>query len=293
MKITEYPSVTELDDDNVFILDGTSGTKKIAKSDLTYALFDSIPEMHNVIFREKNLGASYTSAQKQEVYNGTFHDLWVGDYWEISGNKWRIVDIDYFGRGGSNGKHHLVIMCDNIIMKVDSYCSANTKPAYNQSNAYKEQGRDTYLNQHVPETFKSSLYTHGEVICSGQGTHGEASSWEEVQNTIQNPTAAQILGITNPFSHTTDNQIPQHQSNGVRQFALMQITRRFAAVDGVGDGISSNVGYVLRDPCGFGSSSTALASRLLYDGTGTPMITIDYGTTSFGMRPYICIAGSL
>lgn len=292
MKITEYPAVTELDDDNVFILDGTNGTKKIAKSDLTYALFDSIPEMHRNIFRGKNLGTAYTSAQKQEVYNGTFHDLWVGDYWEISGNKWRIVDMDYFAH--SDDKHHLVIMCDKIIHKVDSYCSVNSKVPYSQSNPYMANGRDAYLNTKIPSTFKQNMFQHPEVICSGQGGNGEATSWEEVTNTLQNPTHAQIFGSTNPYTLNIASQIPQNQSNGINQFALMRLDGRFTAVDGLGDAsITSNAGFVLRDPCGWGTSATSMFTRVLYDSFGCAMTTIDYGTSACGMRPYFAISGSL
>lgn len=295
MKITEYPSVTELDDNNVFILDGTNGTKKIAKSDLTYALFDSIPEMHRNIFRGKNLGAAYTSAQKQAVYNGTFSDLWVGDYWEISGHKWRIVDMDYFGGNRSTGystEHHLVIMADEVLMKIEKYCDENAKIAYGQSYAYLSQGRDTYLNTIVPQTFKQNMYSHSEVFCSAVGSRGEATSWQEATNTLQHPTAAQILGIAMPFAHTTDSQIPQHQNNGNEQFALMRITNKFIPSYGSGS-ISANPGYLLRDPCGFGNSSTSMVSRVLQDTVGSVLITIDYGNTEKGIRPYFCISGSL
>lgn len=295
MKITEYPSVTELDDDNVFILDGTSGTKKIAKSDLTYALFDSIPEMHRNIFRGKNLGTAYTSAQKQAVYNGTFHDLWVGDYWEISGNKWRIVDIDYFGsdyKGDYSTDHHLVIMADAVLMKIDKYCDTNSKIAYGQSYAYMAQGRDTYLNTIIPQTFKQNMYSHSEVFCSAVGNYGEATSWQEATNTLQHPTAAQILGISMPFAHTTNSQIPQHQNNGNEQFALMRITNKFIPSYGSGT-ISDNPGYILRDPCGFGNASTAMVSRILQDTNRSALITIDYGDSNKGIRPYFTISGSL
>lgn len=292
MKITEYPSVTELDDDNVFILDGTNGTKKIAKSDLTYALFDSIPEMHRNIFRGKNLGTAYTSAQKQAVYNGTFSDLWVGDYWEISGNRWRIVDMDYFAH--SDGKHHLVIMCDKIIHKVDSYCSDNSRIPYSQSNPYMAEGRDAYLNTKIPSTFKQNMFQHSEIICSGQGTSGQATSWEEVANTLQNPTHMQIFGTLNPFTLNVRDALIQNQSNGLSQFALMRIDGRFTAVNGSGtDGISKNQGFVLRDPCGWATSSTAMFTRVLYDTYGCAMTTIDYGTSACGMRPYFTISGSL
>ena len=191
-------------------------------------------------------------------------------------------------------QHHLVIMCDKIIHKTDSYCSANTKPPYSQSNPYTANGRDAYLNTKIPSTFKQNMFQHPEVICSGQGGSGEATSWEEVTNSLQNPTHAQIFGSTNPYTLNISSQIPQNQSNGINQFALMRLDTRFTAVDGLNDGIiSSNAGFVLRDPCGFGSSATSMFSRVLYDSFGCAMTTIDYGTVSCGMRPYFTISGSL
>ena len=155
MKITEYPSVTELDDDNVFILDGTNGTKKIAKSDLTYALFDSIPEMHNKIYRGKDLGASYTTAQKQEVSNGTFHDLWIGDYWSISGKKWYICGFNCLGTFDQN-ENHIVVMgnakAPNI--KWDSTTTGTNmgKIAFANSTMYTVD-LPAYILNSIPSTF--------------------------------------------------------------------------------------------------------------------------------------------
>lgn len=37
---------------------------------------------HNSIFRGKNLGSTFTSAQKTALQNGTCDDLFVGDYWQ-------------------------------------------------------------------------------------------------------------------------------------------------------------------------------------------------------------------
>lgn len=296
MKITEYPSITELDDNNVFILDGTNGTKKIAKSDLTYALFNSIPEMHNQIFRGKNLGSTYTSAQKAAVYNGTFNDLWVGDYWEISGHKWRIVDIDYFmgyDKGYSyNVDHHLVIMPDKLLMMIEKYCDENTKVAYEKSYA-NGSGRDAYLNDIIPQTFKQNLFSHAEVLVASVGERGEANRWTQVTNTLQNPTAAQIFGVFAPFDHTTDNQLPQNQSNALTQFSLMKITNKFIRsfwAEGVGKGTPT---YILRDPCGFGSSPTALVSNVISDTQKSTYITTFYGNNAYGLRPYVCVSGSL
>ena len=51
------------------------------------------PEMHRNIFRGKSLGESITAEQLEVIRDGSFRDLYVGDYWEINGTKDRIADI--------------------------------------------------------------------------------------------------------------------------------------------------------------------------------------------------------
>lgn len=127
MKITEYGRLNRLNNDNVFLVDGPSGTKTITKSDLVYDLFDGIPQMHNQIWRGKNLGTRITQEQLNEIKNGTFHDLWLGDYWELktsgskypglNNNKFVIMDFDYFYNINAFlytiNEHHVVIMPRN------------------------------------------------------------------------------------------------------------------------------------------------------------------------------------
>lgn len=53
------------------------------------------PEMHRNIFRGRCLGESITAGQLAVIRDGSFADLYVGDYWEINGTKYRIADINY------------------------------------------------------------------------------------------------------------------------------------------------------------------------------------------------------
>ena len=67
---------------------------------------------HNGIYRGKYLGTSVTAAQYTAIRNGTFDDLYLGDYWTIGGHNWVICDFDYYIRCGSVdvNQHHLVMM---------------------------------------------------------------------------------------------------------------------------------------------------------------------------------------
>lgn len=129
MKITDYPVAAELSDSNVFLIDGGgAGTKQITapklaeyvkESEIGEEVYDVVAKHRNT-FRGKNLGTSYTDEQKAAVQNGTFEDLYVGDYWNINGFTWRIADIDYFYNHAytksdntiRNTDHHLVIFPD-------------------------------------------------------------------------------------------------------------------------------------------------------------------------------------
>lgn len=208
MKITEYPSVTELDDDNVFILDGTSGTKKIAKSDLIYALYDNIPEMHNHLYRGKDLGASYTTTQKQEVSNGTFHDMWVGDYWTSESHKWYICGFNCLGSPTYND-NHVVIMGDALAENIpwDNTTSGPPmgKVAYIDSTIYKT-ALPNYMNSSIPNIFKNNFYDRKERLVSFKNqTDYSVKNTTDVVLHANVPRISNIFGTVNSAAWIREN----------------------------------------------------------------------------------------
>lgn len=115
MRINQYPKATKFDSEDVLIKDGTNGTKAILYSVAGKELIEVglVPEMHRNLYRGKNLGSVVTEAQKSAIKNGTFTDLFVGDYWDIGGRHWVIADMDYFYNNGDNqefNRHHLVML---------------------------------------------------------------------------------------------------------------------------------------------------------------------------------------
>lgn len=71
---------------------------------------------HNSIFRGKNLGTSVSSAQSTAIQNGTFDDMYVGDFWVINGRTWRIAGFDIQYNCGDTPMGHCVCIVpdDNI-----------------------------------------------------------------------------------------------------------------------------------------------------------------------------------
>lgn len=245
MKITEYPSVTDLEDTNVFLLDGPSGTKKIAKSDLVYALFNNIPEMHNKIYRGKNLGSTLTSGQKAAIENGTFDDIWVGDYWQISTHKYYVAHIDYF----TDSTHpHTVVVFPNATASSIAWDSTTSGGAmggisYTQSTIYRTD-LPNYIANTIPGTFKSNLAEHAALLnsaSSGTNPYGNTST-SSVRRSANVPSIVHILGRGNPYEllrQTSGWHDQGHTSDGEKKFALFDfvnagdlgITSEFWTVD--------------------------------------------------------------
>lgn len=72
---------------------------------------------HNTIYRGKYLGDNITQEQFAAMTNGTFEDLFIGDYWTIGGINFRIAAFDYYyGTGGGDPlqKHHAVLVPDSV-----------------------------------------------------------------------------------------------------------------------------------------------------------------------------------
>lgn len=101
---------------------------------------------HNCIYRGKKLGTAPTAEQYAEIKNGTFNDLFIGDYWETDNNIWRIAAFDYYygieiQRTYMN-KHHCIIVPDYKMHHHNSTDESgffNTSPngGFWSSNLYK------------------------------------------------------------------------------------------------------------------------------------------------------------
>lgn len=126
MKIYDLPEVDELDP-NGFIEITNANSTTSGLTNISDYFYTSIEEgvseresAHRNHFRGKNLGMQLTSAQYAAILNGSFTDIWVGDYWKDSdGMVWRVVDIDYYMNVGDpeNTKHHILVMPDLSIYK--------------------------------------------------------------------------------------------------------------------------------------------------------------------------------
>ena len=266
MKFKEYPNSTSLSDTDAFIIDGADGTKHILTPDAAAALVGSIsPQAHSRIFRGKNLGSTVTDEQKAAIKDGSFKDLFLGDYWVINKVTWRIVDMDYWYNTGSTAltTHHLVIMPDSCLYMDPMNSDFTTEGGYVGTEKYTTnlaQAKTT-----ISEIFGDLVLTHKEYL-SNAVTDGVVTGMAFKDSTVELPSEIMMYGtnIISPINGETGTFCKT-------QLALFDVAPRF---------ITNREYYWLRDVV----SSDGFA--FVYpDGTAY----WSNASAGRGVRPYFCI----
>lgn len=227
MKITEYPSITELLDSYMFVIDGPDGTKKVPASEMPFHVMNLAgAEMHRMIFRGKNLGSSLTTEQKAHIQDGSFKDLWLGDYWVINNINWRIVDFDYWYNSGDTAftKHHLVIMPDTNLYNAQMNTSNVTTGAYVGSAMYTSNLANAKTT--INSVFGNAVLTHREYLANAV-SNGKPSGGAWCDSSVELPNECMMYGHLH-FSPTSDgSSIPNIYTISKSQLALSMVCPRF------------------------------------------------------------------
>lgn len=275
MKITEYPNIKKLNGDNVFIVDGANGTKKVSAENLISSCLDLIsPYAKKIMYRCKNLGSVVTPAQYKSISDGTFDDLFIGDYWVINGINWRIIDIDYYYGLGDVActTHHLVIMPDKAIMTNRKMNASNTTVGgFTGTEFYRNNL--TQVNTTIENAFSGHILTYRNLLVTTTSNGmNYATTWFDTKANI--PTATNIIG-NNLFSAISNGQfIPVNSSIDNRQYTLFALNPSF---------IPDRSGhYWLRD-----IANTQQMTCVMINGSIDSAMT----SNSFGIRPAFCVRG--
>lgn len=215
------------------------------------------PEMHRNVFRGKCLGESITEEQMIAIRDGSFADLYVGDYWEINGVKYRIADINYWKNVGypeseKVQKPHILIVPDTILGSGQMNTGNSTSGGY-RSSAMKS----TKLNQiadALPDTFKDMLISH-RMFSDG--------SWIATSVDLMNEVMVHGTYIC------ADNN--NKQTSDAQQLVLFRLAPELKAI---------GVNYWLRNAAG--SQTYTLISQ--YGDASS-----DMATSTYGIRPVFAI----
>lgn len=227
MKITEYSQVTTLDENSIMLVDGNTGTKKILSKDAILQMLSLVsPQTHQVIFRGKSLGSSLTAAQKTAIQNGTFDDIFLGDYWTISGVTYRVADFDYWLRCGDTdfNRHHLIIVPDSSMYSHVMNDTNTTDGGYVGSKMYTEgleQAKTT-----ITAAFSDAVLTHREYLVNAV-SNGRPSAGAWYDSTVELMNENMVYG-SHIFGAVSDgSSVPANYTIDKAQLALFSVAPKF------------------------------------------------------------------
>ncbi|WP_456082450.1 hypothetical protein [Mediterraneibacter sp.] len=215
------------------------------------------PEMHRNIFRGKHLGESITAEQLTAIRDGSFEDLYVGDYWEKDNVRYRIADINYWRNVGypeseKVQKPHILIVPDTVLGSGQMHTSNSTYGGYR--NSEMKSTRLNNIAKTLPDTFKSLLLTH-RMFSDGAWINASVDLMSEV--------------MVHGTYICTDNS--NKQTSDTQQLSLFRLAPELKTI---------GVNYWLRNVAG--SQTYTLISQ--YGDAST-----DAATSTYGIRPVFAI----
>lgn len=200
----------EREAEDLSIRAGLDGKQAKLTNQVFFNVLDDIgaPELHRMIYRGKNLGTSFTAAQKAAIANGSFDDLWLGDYWVIGGVTYVIADFDYWYNTGNTAftKHHVVVIPKKNMYNAQMNASNITTGGYYGSamRGADVEGTFTPYAQGCglynaltafQNAFGDALLTHREYLCNAV-TDGKESGGAWFDSVIDLPSEIMIYGTS-------------------------------------------------------------------------------------------------
>lgn len=226
---------------------------------------------HNSIYRGKNLGTTVTEEQWEAISNGTFTDLYIGDYWVIGGVNWRIAAFDYYLNCGDTSftKHHAVIVPDTCLYNAQMNTTNVTTGAYKGSVMYTAnlaQAKST-----INTAFGSSHVLSHRIYLSNATSNGRASAGEWTDSTVDLMCEHMVYG-SGIFSPVSDgSSVPNNYRVEKGQLPLFALEP---------SRICNRATWWLRDV--ITAAYFAFVSDYGYAGYGS-------ASNSYGVRPAFCI----
>lgn len=186
------------------------------------AILSSGAGAHNSIYRGKNLGTSVTAAQWADIADGSFTDLYIGDYWVIDNVSWRIAAFDYYYNTGDTActTHHIVIVPDTILYNAAMNSTNTTTGGYVGSAMYTanlEQAKTTIKGAFSGHVMKHRIYLTN-AVANGRASGG---AWCDSEVDLMCEQMVYGSGIFSPVSDGSN--VPANYRVEKSQLPLFQL----------------------------------------------------------------------
>lgn len=184
-----------------------NGETKTRLKDLYYSLIPDGAATHNSVFRGQNLG-NLTATHIANIQNGTFKDMFIGDYFSINGSNYVIAGINYKRHHGDNMDlgNHLVLMPSDWSKTPTQTLNPNGKDTHYMNDTDTAEGGfantklyKTYLpqiQQKLESDFGSHLMQWRGIVSTHVDNTGAPDQGEWRNMKVMIPTEVMIYGTT-------------------------------------------------------------------------------------------------
>lgn len=209
IRIQDFGENSKPDANNDFVM--TFNDNSESKTRLKDAFYSMVPDgmqTHNNIFRGANLGA-LDSTRIANIQNGSFHDMFIGDYFTINGSNYVIAGINAKHLKGDNMTlgNHLLLMPDRFSRSQDgTVMRSDGKTTHYMNDTDTTTGGfagtklyNTYMpsiQKRLEADFGSHLLKFREVVSTHVDASGapDKSEWRDAKLGI--PSEVMVYGTT-------------------------------------------------------------------------------------------------
>ena len=214
------------------------------------------------------------------ISQGTFDDIYVGDYIVANNIRWLVADIDNYLREGSPSltQHHLTMIPASYLTTAAMSQSSSTENGYAGSDMVTKTLPNVFT-EYIAPAFHEHVLTYGNLLVNsinmeansmaGNGLVGSSKSSDWYERKLDLMSEMNVFGATIWSSSGYDTGIDNHQ------YALFQLKPEFKNSDG-----RTRISYYLKDV----ASSTYFTCVSGYGNTFGK-----YSSVSDGVRPRFLI----
>jgi hypothetical protein len=231
---------------------------------------NQVAGIKNSMYRGKNLGTSVTPEQCANISNGTFKDLYIGDYWVIDGTAYIIAAFNYYLNSGDSvftlTTNHVTLVPATTLSTDRMNPSDITNGGYVGSEMYTQDVNQA--KSKIRRDFAGHVVVHRRFLCNAV-ENGQASAGEWFGSDIELMNEVMVYGSVVNGKGTSGSYNIGSEKSQLPLFALRPDL--------------ANIGntWWLRDVV----SATAFAA-VAYDGRAS----FASASNNFGVRPVFSIS---
>lgn len=246
--------------------------------DVSSITFDDF--YNGCFFRGEELGSGSTFAeastqeQRDAINDGSFENLYIGDYWTIDNKIFRIADFNYFKRVGDTDftTNHLVIVPDNSLLNAKMNSTDTATGAYAGSEMYSDaEGGLAQAKTLINSLFGNYIVSHRIYLPNAISSDGAESAGAWYDSTVDLMSEIMVYGTKIRCKNNAGTFLPTSEKTQLALFRLNPLM------------INNRANYWLRDVV----SSTAFA-RVVNSGSANG----NGASLSYGVRPFFTIKGT-